>query len=91
MSKAYLITYDLKTTGHNYVPLYEALKASGGWWHYLEATWLIKTNDGPAEIWKRLAPHITQNDFLLIIEVRDNVKGWLPPKAWTWIHENVPK
>jgi len=27
---------------------------------------------------------------LLIIEVRDNVQGWLPKDAWDWIHKNVP-
>jgi hypothetical protein len=88
---AYLITYDLKTKGRDYSPLYEALKALGPWWHYLDASWLIKTTDSPSTIWKRLAPHITRNDFVLIIEVRDNAQGWLPPKAWEWIHANVPK
>ena len=87
---AYLVTYDLKAKGYNYAPLYEALKASGVWWHYIEATWLIKTDDTPNQIWKRLAAHITRSDFLLIIEIRDNTQGWLPPKAWEWIHANVP-
>jgi hypothetical protein len=88
---AYLVTYNLKTKGQNYAPLYEALKASDAWWHYIDSSWLIKTTETPDQIWKRLVPHITGSDFMLIIEVRDNAQGWLPAKAWEWIHANVPR
>jgi len=43
------------------------------------------------QAWDRIGPHIDANDFLLIIEIRDNVQGWLPKDAWEWIHANVPK
>lgn len=91
MSTAFSITYDLRAPGRNYEPLYEAIKGSYKWWHYLESTWIIITNETAGQVWGRIGQHIDKNDYLLIIEVRDNVQGWLPTDAWTWIHDNVPK
>lgn len=89
--KAYSITYDLRQPGRNYSALYESIKSSALWWHYLESTWLIATNETPQQIWNRIGTHIDKNDFMLIIEIRNNCQGWLPPDAWNWIHTNVPK
>jgi hypothetical protein len=86
---AYAINYDLKKPGHDYAGLYEAIKASGKWWHYLQSTWLVTTNETPTQIWERLRLHVDTNDFVLIIEVKHNVMGWLPADAWKWIDDNV--
>ena len=91
MTKAYAINYDLKKPGRDYSTLYEAIKKYGKWWHYLDSTWLVISNETPDQIWKRLEDSVDKNDYLLIIEVRDNVQGWLPEDAWSWIHENVPR
>jgi len=88
--KAYSITYDLKAPGRNYESLYEAIKQSGKWWHYLESTWLVITDKTSQEIWASLAQTIDKNDLLLIIEIRKDCYGWLPAEAWDWINENVP-
>lgn len=89
--KAYTINYDLKAPNRNYQGLYDEIKKSSLWWHYLESTWIVITDETTNEIWQRLEPHIDKNDYVLIIEVRDNVQGWLPKDAWDWIHKNVPK
>ncbi len=91
MSKVYSVTYDLKTPGRDYTPLYEALKKAGKWWHYLESTWLIATDETPNQLYNRLVSTITISDRLLIIEVRNNGQGWLPKAAWDWIEENAPR
>ena len=90
MSNAYAINYDLKTPGRDYSGLYEAIKKCGKWWHYLDSTWLVISYETPSQIWKRLESSVDENDYLLIIEVRKNVHGWLPKDAWDWIYENVP-
>jgi len=89
--RAFSINYDLKAPGRNYNDLYDAIKATGKWWHYLDSTWIVITNEDPTQIWNRLAGTVDKNDYLLIIEVLDNVQGWLPKDAWDWIHANVPK
>lgn len=91
MPKAYCVSYDLKAPNRNYDGLYSALKNTTRWWHYLESTWILMTDETVAQVWERLAPNVDQNDRLLIIEVRDNVQGWLPKDAWDWIHSYVPK
>jgi len=87
---AYSITYDLKTPGRDYNGLYEAIKASGKWWHYLDSTWIVITNETSQQIWERLEKSVDKNDFVLIIEVKRNSFGWLPKDAWDWINTNVP-
>ncbi len=89
--KAYSITYDLKAPDRDYKGLYEAIKGSGQWWHYLESTWLVVTNSTSKQIWDQLSPYIDRNDNILIIEIKNNAYGLLPKDAWDWIAKNVPR
>ena len=89
--KAFLITYDLNVPGRDYTDFYEEIKRSGKWWHYLDSFWIVITDESPQQIWDRVGKHIDNNDFMLVMEVRDNVQGWLPKDAWDWIHQYVPK
>lgn len=88
----YLITYDLKnaTSYNNYIDLHNAIKSiSGKWWHYLESTWIIKSDKEKAsDINSELLKHIDKNkDFILVIKIDSNNKsGWLPQKAWDWLN-----
>ena len=85
----YLITYDLKNKHvRNYENLYFAIKSLGQWWHYLDSTWIIKTNlNSSQQIWNYLAQHIVTNDHLLIIKIDTSDKwGWLPQDAWNWLN-----
>ena len=84
----YIISYDLTKPERDYKGLYEAIKSFGTWWHYLESTWLIKTNDTPSKILESLKSHIDKDDNLLIIEAGKKHSGWLPKKAWDWIKRN---
>ena len=86
----YLITYDLNNKSiKDYGSLFVALKSIGPWWHYLESTWIIKTNLTSAQIWDYLAKHITTKDRLLIVRIDARDKwGWLPQEAWHWLDSN---
>lgn len=86
-----LITYELKAA-RDYSGLYDTIKAANGWWHYLDSTWLIKTNETPSEWASKLRPHIDEiMDSILVIDIPPNAKrgGWLSRKAWDWIDSNV--
>jgi hypothetical protein len=87
---AFSINYDLKAPGRNYNPLYDEIKRSSQWWHFLESTWLIATSETIDQISYRLRRHIDKNDFLLVIEIRNNKQGQLPKEAWEWINVHVP-
>lgn len=88
MKKAYLITYDLNYND-NYELLEQELKKFEKWWHYLERTWIVVSDDTPKEIWNKIEDKVNKNKYLLIIEIKKNTNGWLPQKAWDWIKENV--
>jgi hypothetical protein len=88
--RAYSVNYHLRAKAKpDYGGLYRELESTA-YWHYLESTWLIATNETPNQVWERISPHIHQADRLLIIEARDNCQGWLPPDAWAWIRRFVP-
>ena len=82
-----LISYDLNKPGQDYSSLYDELKSYGTWWHHLDSTWLIQTNETPSQCSDRLKKHMDDNDNLLVIEVCKNYQGWLPEKAWDWLRE----
>lgn len=89
-NKAYLITYDIKPND-NYNLLEKELKKYEKWWHYLERTWIIISDETPQEIWSRIENKINKHNNFLIIEVKDNSEGWMERSAWDWIKNNIKK
>jgi len=86
----YVVSYDLKKPGKDYIGLAEQLKHSPKWWHYLESTWLIFTEESASQLYNRLAAHLDSGDFILIIEVGNQIWGYLPKDAWKWIKQETP-
>jgi len=87
--RVYIVSYDLRKNGKIYIGLSEQLKASPGWWHYLDSTWLVATQENANQLYNRLAPHIDQEDSILIIQAGTEMQGWLPEDAWKWIHREL--
>ena len=90
MARAYCVSYDLNRIGQRYAALYEELKRSPGWCHYLDSTWLVATGETVTALAQRLRTRMDANDSILVIEIRRSSDGWLPQEAWDWINENVP-
>lgn len=89
--KSYIVSYD-KSDEDNYTSLEEELMQSGVWWHYLERTWIIMTDETPDEIWKRIEDKINKEKHFLLMEVNGkNRQGWLKQTEWDWIKENLEK
>ena len=82
--------YDLRKQDRDYSALYNVLRKSPAWCHYLESTWLINTDETADELYTRLRTHIHRNDSLLVIQIHWNadMQGWLLEEAWDWIKEN---
>jgi len=85
----YLVSYDLRKPKQNYKGLYEELKRSPGWWHYLDSTWLLSTSESASDIYHRLAIYIDPSDNILIIQVTKNYYGWLAKEAHAWLKQNL--
>lgn len=87
--KVYSVSYDLNSPGQKYENLYQELKNSNSWWHYLDSIWLIRTHETASQLSERIRKHLDNNDSLLVIRVTNEYAGWLPQKAWDWINQNV--
>jgi hypothetical protein len=60
------------------------------WYRYAPNCWILWTTGTPESWYNFLAPHITQNDYMFIVELNmQNYKGWLPKNAWDWIKERT--
>jgi len=81
-----LVTYDLKAPGKDYNSLYTLLKSAPAWWHYLESTWIIKTDETPKAWSDKIQTVVDPGDRFLVIDItQQSRQGWLPKSAWEWI------
>lgn len=68
-----MVGYDLNQPGQEYEDLMDAIKGYGAWWHHLDSTWFIQTDDSPSEVRQHLQKFIDKGDELLVIRV---VRNW---------------
>lgn len=89
----YLIGYDLNKADKNYDGVYTAIKESSvngaTWWHYLDSTWIIKSNLTVNQVSDKIKPETDENDRFLVIEVKNNKQGWLTQDAWDYLNDNI--
>jgi hypothetical protein len=84
----YLVTYTLRP-GRQAPAIEQEICNSQSWWHHLDYTWLVITNENVNELYNRLARHFIQTDSLLIVQILPNAtsQGWLPQEAWSWFNQ----
>jgi hypothetical protein len=88
--KTYLIGYDLNRPVQNYPDLIAAIKELGSWWHHLDSTWIVKSDEASEAILGRLKPHIDANDELLVIRVmRDAYWTGFNEQGSKWLLDNL--
>jgi hypothetical protein len=71
----YMVGYDLDKPGQNYSDLIAAIKTYGTWWHHLDSTWLIVTDDSAIQVRDYLKQYLDSNDKLLVAVIG-------APAAW---------
>ncbi len=81
----YSVTYDLKKQGQNYSGLIEKLESLNSF-KYQQSAWLVQSTLNGRGLSDMLKPLIDTNDWLLVIEVKDNKAGWLPKSSWDKIN-----
>lgn len=85
----YLITYDLNKPGKDYASLHNTIKTASRWWHYLDSTWIIVTEQTVYYWSDKIRAIIDKNDHFLIVDITKQTRqGWLPNEAWEWIRNN---
>lgn len=86
-----LIGYDLNKAGQNYDDLISSIKSLGSWWHYLDSTWLVRTEERYDAVRDKLKKHLDTNDELLVIDVTSDAAAWtgFSASAGQWIKDNL--
>jgi hypothetical protein len=87
----YMIGYDIHPTkGETYDELIAALKKYGTWWHHLDSTWLIVTDDSASEVRDALKGHMKSDDQLLVLQTC-GVGAWFGfnEKGSQWLKDHV--
>lgn len=86
-----LVGYDLNRPGQNYAGLIDALKAVPLWWHHLDSTWLLRTEETATELRDRLRLHVDAGDELLVIDVTSSAAAWsgFSERGGQWIKHNL--
>jgi len=82
----YLVSYTLSPP--RAIPrIEEELKKSGIWWHHLDFTWIIETDETIDRFYRHLAIRFLDTDHFLILDITElgRFSGWLPNSAWEWL------
>ena len=89
--KTLMVGYDLNKAGQNYDDLIKRLKQYDKWWHSLDSTWLIRTEDSHITVRDTLKQLVDTNDELLVVDVTGDAAAWtgFSDKAGKWIKENL--
>ena len=87
-----MLSYDLRNNGHNYIPLYEAIKTNfPEWKHATENTWFIKTDKTANDILYIIKDKFSTEpfaDMFVVAEVNpENMNGLIGNSVWDWVKE----
>ena len=77
----FMVSYDLHQD-EGYEKLTDALEKYPSYWHCLESTWLILSDDTATEIKKNLRQHILKDDRLLVMRYGRPIHGKGANASW---------
>ena len=81
----FVIGYDLHPSkGETYGELIEAIKVVGTWWHCLDSTWVVVSDQTAKQIRDSLSPHLQSDDQLLVVRLAGE-------GAWTGFNEKCSR
>lgn len=86
------ISYRLHQTGKDYDELYKAIKnLSGTYWHNTTSSWIVRSSETARQVFKRLEPHIDNNDELVVFALEGSYYGQLQPDDLKWLESQEPE
>jgi hypothetical protein len=88
----YMVGYDLNRPrgADDYPKLISAIKGYPTWWHHLDSTWMIKTDQPATAIRDHLAQFVDSGDELLVARLAGE-SAWrgFSEQASTWLRNNM--
>ena len=77
----FMVSFDLHED-EGYEKLTDALERYPSYWHCLNSTWLIVSDDTAPEISRNLRKHILKDDKLLVMRYGKNLRGRGASASW---------
>lgn len=85
----FIIMYDLRSPGQDYVQLHQAIKSFGIWGKITESSWAIVSNLTAEAIRNFLLGYIDRNDRIMVIQ-SGKVAAWHNVMASPdWLKQNL--
>ena len=85
----HVIGYDLNKPGQDYEDLYDAIKSYTNWWHHLDSTWIVKTNDSVSDVRDDLKQHVDSGDDLLVMKLSGVWASKGLSNGTDWLYDNL--
>lgn len=86
----YHVAYDLNVPGQHYDKVIAEITRTSNM-KILKSSWLVETDEAPADLRTRIMAVADSNDSLFIAQVTSNNDGWLRPDIWEWLNARVPR
>lgn len=82
----FLVSYDIHDDTDEAL-LYKELQKCSDWWHFLNDTWIVKTDETASMLGDRLLVPMGKHGRFLIIEVGGKHFGCFPQIAWDTLNK----
>src|SRR5436305_391216 len=88
---AYIVSFSLNGPADAYRDFLQELEQCDNWFNYIPGFWIVVTRLPLVRLADSLRRKIRTGDWLIVMPAKGPADGWLPPVAWQWIENNVPK
>ena len=88
----YLVAYQIDEDNletQDYSDLVEALEEYDGYCQIFDNLWFVCSDGSADDVHEELVQHLCDGDFILITEMGDDYRGFLPESVVDWLNENI--
>lgn len=86
----YHVAYDLNVPGQHYDKVIAEITRTANM-KILKSSWLVETDETPADLRTRIMAVADANDRCFIAQVTGNNDGWLTEDMWSWLNARVTR
>ena len=88
----YLVAFQLdedNLENQNYDEFLEALEEYDGYCQIFDNLWFVCSDGSADDVHEDLVQYLYDGDFILITEMGDDYRGFLPENVVDWLNENI--
>ena len=88
----YLVAFQLdedNLENQNYDEFLEALEDYDGYCQIFDNLWFVCSDGSADDVHEDLVQYLYDGDYILITEMGDDYRGFLPESAVDWLNENI--